>query len=121
MARIAHNPEQYQGRVVGSGQCVALVQHAAGVGHTSTWSPGTRVKGAGLGAISSGTAIATFIGGIYPNQAHGNHAAIYISHDDHGIRVWDQWRGHPVSQRTIRYKSGDNDPSNDGDFYYVIE
>ena len=119
MAYICHNPEQYQGKVVGSGQCVALVQKAAGVGHTATWSPGARVKSASY--ISPGTAIATFIGGVYPNQAHGNHAAIYISHDEQGIKVWDQWRGHAVSQRTIRYKAGDNDPSNDGDFYYVIE
>jgi hypothetical protein len=118
VAYVCHNPEQYEGKVVGSGQCVALVQKAAGAGHTSTWSPGTRIKGAGY--ITPGTVIATFIGGIYPNQAHGNHAAIYISHDEHGIRVWDQWRGHPVSQRTIRYKTGDNDPSNDADFYYVV-
>jgi len=67
------------------------------------------------------TGFATFIGGIYPNQAHGNHAAIYVSHDEQGITVWDQWRGRSVTQRTIRYKAGDNDPSNDADFYYVVE
>jgi hypothetical protein len=40
--------------------------------------------------IRTGTAIATFDGmGRYPNHAHGNHAAIYISQDSVGIWVWD--------------------------------
>jgi hypothetical protein len=95
------------------------VQHTAGVGHTSGWTPGQRVKDAAY--ISPGTAIATFIGGVYPNNPHGNHAAIYVSHDQHGIKVWDQWKGRPVDTRTIRFKEGDSDPSNDGDFFYVIE
>jgi hypothetical protein len=119
MPYVCSNPEKYQGKVVDNGQCVRFVQVAAGVRHTSTWSPGARVKDAAY--ISPGTAIATFINGVYPNANHGNHAAIYISHDDFGIRVWDQWKGKPVSQRTIGYKEGDNDPSNDGDFFYVIE
>jgi hypothetical protein len=25
-----------------------------------------------------------------------------------GLRVWDQWRGHRVAQRTIRFKGGQN-------------
>lgn len=119
MAYVCSNPESYQGKVVGDGQCVALVQRAAGVPHTSTWQPGARVKDAA--SIPVGTAIATFINGVYPNNDHGNHAALYISHDSYGIKVWDQWKGKAVSKRTIAYKEGDNDPSNDGDFFYVIE
>ena len=119
MAYVCSDPEKYRGKAVGSGQCVAFVQTAAGVGHTSGWSPGQQVKGNVY--ITPGTAIATFINGIYPNQSRGNHAAIYISHDDHGIKVWDQWKGRVVDTRTIRYKEGDEDPSNDGDFYHVIE
>lgn len=119
VAYVCPNPEAYVGKVVGTGQCVAFLQKTTNVGHTSGWTPGERIKGAQY--IAPGTAIATFINGVYPNRSSGNHAAIYISHDEHGIQVYDQWSGHAVSKRTIRYKAGDNDPSNDGDFYYVIE
>jgi hypothetical protein len=43
-------------------------------------------------SLAVGTAIATFdAGGHYPNNAHGNHAAIYLGQDAQGIRVVDQW------------------------------
>ena len=119
MAYVCSNAENYEGKVVANGQCVRFVQVAANVPHTSQWRPGEQVKASSI--IQKGTAIATFINGIYPNNAHGNHAAIYISHDASGIKVWDQWTGKAVSSRTIGYKEGDNDPSNDGDFFYVIE
>lgn len=120
MGYVAVRPEKYIGKHVGSGQCVALVQAAApSVGPTVGWRQGERVKGAGH--ISPGTIIATFIDGVYPNNAHGNHAAIYLSHTDDGIRVIDQWKGQAAHERTIRFKRGDNDPSNDGDFFYVVE
>ena len=47
------------------------------------------------------------------------HAAIYISQDSAGIQVWDQWIGHLVSQRTIRWDSGPS-ISNNGNSFYVI-
>ncbi len=119
MPYVCEDLEKYRGRTVGSGQCVALVQKAAGVPHTSTWTAGERVKGAGI--IRAGTAIATFFDGVYPNKSSGNHAALYISHDGNGIRVLDQWTSHAASERTIRYKPGDEDPSNDGDRYFVID
>lgn len=119
MAYVCTNPEKYDGKVVDNGQCVRFVQVAANVPHTSSWTQGEHVKESSY--ISPGTALATFINGVYPNNDHGNHAAIYISHDATGIKVWDQWKGKAVSTRTIRYKEGDGDPSNDGDFFYVIE
>lgn len=119
MPYVCPNPESYEGKVVDGGSCVRFVQKAAGAPHTSQWKQGEQIKSANY--IPHGTAIATFIGGVYPNLDHGNHAAIYVSHDAHGIQVWDQWKGRPVGKRTIAYKQGDNDPSNDGDFFYVIE
>jgi len=61
------------------------------------------------------------VDGHYPNHAHGNHAAIYLSHDSQGIRVWDQWLGQPVHERVIHYHGGSGSPSNDGDKFYVVE
>jgi len=104
---------------VGSGQCVALVQEWAGAPTTSSWRQGTRVKGNGA-LISRGTAIATFVNGVYPNHAHGNHAAIFIDEvPGVGIKVIDQWSGQVPHERTIRY--GGHGGSNDGDGFFVIE
>jgi len=108
------------GKLVGDGQCVALVQHCAGAPHTSTWRKGESVRG-NL-SVQPGTAIATFdTNGKYPNQAHGNHAAIYISQDSKGILVYDQWKDNEkgVHIRPIRW--GGDDPSDDGNAFSVIE
>lgn len=108
------------GNVVGDGQCVALVQQCSRAPHTSQWRQGAPVRG-NLG-IQRGTAIATFENGKYPNQRHGNHAAIYISQDSKGIQVYDQWLGKeqmPIHVRTIRW--GGEDPSDDGNAFSVIE
>ncbi|UJR08003.1 hypothetical protein I4U23_012281 [Adineta vaga] len=59
-------------------------------------------------------AVATFSNGIY-----SGHAAIYISQNNQGIQVWDQWRGHPVSQRTIRWNRSST--SNNGNSFYAID
>lgn len=94
----------FYGRSVGSGQCVALVQQAAGVGHTSTWSPGDQVVG--NNDLTIGTPIATFDpDGRYGNHTdHTSHAAIYLGPGEvpGSIRVLDQWKGHAASERTIR-------------------
>jgi hypothetical protein len=115
---IASSPESYAGQVVGSGQCVAYVEAAAGAPLTSQWTQGAVVRGADL---PSGTAIATFVNGSYPNAATGNHAAIYLSQDADGLNVWDQWVGQPVHQRKIHFRGGVGSPSNDGDAFSVIE
>lgn len=113
---------------VGSKECVALVQYYAKAPTTSQWKPGTTVMG--TNNIAKGTAIATFVGGKYPNLAHGNHAALYISQDAGGISVMDQWASDvtkpKVSKRYIR-KKGKNkdrsfvDPSNNADAFSIIE
>jgi hypothetical protein len=121
MSYIAQNLEHHSTRgAVGSGQCVALVQAWAGAPTTSTWRQGIKVKGNGS-TISKGTVIATMVDGHYPNHAHGNHAAIFLSEDSNGIRVMDQWTGHAPSIRTIHFHGGTGSPSNDADKFYVVE
>lgn len=114
--------------LVGSHQCVALVQHYAKAPLTSIWKEGKIVMG--NSAIEKGTAIATFVNGKYPNLSHDNHAALYISQDIKGIWVMDQWKGDPnkpkVSKRYIRSKGKHKngaflDPSNNADAFSVIE
>jgi hypothetical protein len=123
MAYIASDPSNYQGQAVGSGQCVAFVQQAAGAPLTSSWKRGALVKG--NPTLSAGTAIATFsAAGLYTNSMDGSsHAAIYMGEDAAGLQVWDQWKGQPVHQRTIRFQNGAAGvhPVNDGDAFYVIE
>lgn len=119
---IAQSPEDRAGHVVGNGQCVAFVIVAADAPHTSLWRRGMRVKGTRL---FPGTAIASFdFEGNYGNHTdHSSHAAIYISQDAHGIYVWDQWVGHPVSHRLIHFQPVGHfvHPVNDGGAYSVIE
>src|SRR5690348_7016505 len=77
-------------------QCVALVQSApvasgsSRVPITSMWHPGLWVHGTQPGDIKKGTIIATFLKNIYP-LTDPQHAAVYISHDENGIKVIDQW------------------------------
>ena len=114
--------------LVGTHECVALVQHYAKAPHTSMWKAGKAVKGDF--SVIKGTAIATFVNGEYPHKAYGNHAALYLSQEAGGIWVIDQWKGDPnkpqVSKRFIRSqgknKAGDfNNPSNNADAFSVIE
>jgi hypothetical protein len=115
---LALDPARFAGQVVGSGQCVAFVQVSSGAPRTAEWKQGVSVKASDL---PTGTAIATFLDGVYPNHSTGNHAAIYASQDESGIQVWDQWLGQPVHARTIRFKGGTAPDSNDGDTFSVIE
>ena len=112
--------------MVSTGQCAALVQHYTRVGRTSGWKEGEVVKGSTT--IKRGTAIATFVGGIYENEAHGNHAALYISQDSTGIKVVEQWTTLPKPQiRVIPFLGKTDDgtgwknPSNNGDAFSIIE
>lgn len=109
--------------LVGTGQCVPLVQEATGAPVAALWRKGPKVKG--NTKIPAGTAIATFDeNGLYPNHSTGNHAAIFVSVSHQGIVVVDQWKGktHPAapSRRTIRFHGGLGSASNDGDRFWVV-
>ena len=113
---------------VGTFECVALVQHYSNAPVTSAWREGEQVMG--NRNLSPGTAIATFVNGLYPNRSHGNHAAFYLSQNSNGIYVVDQWRdmaGKPtISKRFIRSKGKNKsgnfiEPSNNADAFSVIE
>lgn len=106
------------GKAIGSGQCVALVQAWCGAPNTGSWAPGVKVRGNDH-LIQKGSAIATFVDGRYPNQSHGNHAAIYMGQNETGILVIDQWSGQSAHHRTIRWNG--HGVSNDGDAFSVIE
>jgi hypothetical protein len=119
---LASNPEAYLGQVVDNGHCVKFVQAVAMVPRTVEWRAGALVRG--NKSIPPGTAIATFgSNGKYTSET-GNHAAIYISQDETGIRVYDQWRGQPVHERLIRFgnshDTGKGSKSNNGNLYSVI-
>ena len=119
MAYIANNPAGYDKQVVGNGHCVVFVQTCTCAPQARMWKEGAKVKGALT--LQTGTAIATFKNGVYPNNASGNHAAIYMSQDAMGIWVYDQWIGQPVHKRLIRFKGGVGSAVDDGDAYSVIE
>lgn len=119
---VAASPEAFEGEVIGAGYCVDFVKAAAGVPRTVAWQAGARVRG--NPHLPRGTAIATFeADGSYTSES-GNHAAIYLSQDDRGIWVYDQWRGQPVHKRLIRFVGGSakwGSKSNDGRRFAVIE
>jgi hypothetical protein len=120
---IAARPEAFEGMVIGEGYCVDFVTAAAGVPRTARWQEGAQVRG--NPDIARGTAIATFeADGSYTSES-GNHAAIYLSQDDDGIWVYDQWRGQPVHKRLIPFEGGGGakwgSKSNDGKRFAVIE
>jgi hypothetical protein len=113
------------------------------VGYTSLCSAGSGIReGATGGTVEAGNtrendqrhcqgdALATFVDGAYPNKSTGNHAALFISQDNAGITVMDQWKGDPnkptISSRKIRFKGAKDGKliaplSNNGDAYYIIE
>jgi len=121
MPYICSHTDHYIGKKVGTGQCVALVQAASMAPNTGSWHTGIKVMSAGPGAIQKGTVIATMVDRHYPNHSHGNHAAIYLSHDHTGIQVVDQWLGQAAHYRTIHDHGGIGSPSNDGSKFYVVE
>jgi len=79
---ICDNIDPYMGKVVGSGECVDLLKICAKVSHTQYWQEGNQVWG---NKIPTGTAIATFENGRYPNRS-GYHAALYVSQDERVIK-----------------------------------
>ena len=116
---VATGYDQYNGQVVGSGQCVALVQAAdPSVGLTRTWAAGEAVQG--NTSLQPGTPIATFdANGTYGNHLDGSsHAAIYLGQDASGMQVQDQWAGRATHVHTIPW-SGIN-AANSGSAFRVI-
>lgn len=110
----------------GNTECVAFVQMAALVGggsvpRTSDWRKGKYVKDLKAGEIAKGTVIATFDdNGLYPGD--NRHAAVYISHDDKGITVYDQWNSQKkVLQRVLYYKDSPNRAVDNGNFFWTVE
>ena len=106
---------------VGTKQCVALIQTYTNAPRTALWRQGAPVFG--TEGIERGTAIATFVKKVYPNQATGNHAAFYLEQDEGGIWVMDQWANDTtkptISKRYIRL--GGSSRSNQAEAYSVIE
>jgi hypothetical protein len=120
MPFVATHPERYHGTVVGNGHCVAYVREVAGLPPTRYWRRGDPVAATDVARHTAG---ATFDpGGKYANKSDGSsHAAIFQRQHGAGISVWDQWLGHPVSQRVIRWKDGVGDAADDASRYYCIE
>jgi hypothetical protein len=121
MAFVVEDPDRHAGQVVANGHCVRFAQEAARrLPHTSQWRRGARVR---YGNVPPGTVIATFeSNGCYGNHIDGrSHAAILVAEEAGGLRVWDQWVGHPVQQRLIRFRDGAGKPVNDGDAFHVVE
>jgi hypothetical protein len=117
--------KKFEGQSIGygkfNGECAAGVQWALRqnnvmIGLTSTWKAGRKVRG---NTISPGTAIASFRDEVYQND----HAAIFVSQDDKGITVYDQYN-HPKKPWSMRVLYFDlkqkGDYSNDGEYFYTI-
>lgn len=122
MPFVATGMDLLENVVVGNGHCAVFVQSMVGIGKTSGWRQGIKVKG-NSGVIAEGTVIATFQGGRYRNSTEGlSHAAIYIRQTDEFIEVWDQYIGRSVQKSKIYFKRGTySKVVNDGDNYFVVE
>jgi len=120
MSWIIEGAEEYCGQTVANGHCVRFVQVAGELPHTSHWRCGDKVRG---GEVEPGTVIATFDpNGRYGNHLDGrSHAAIFLEERDEGLLVIDQWVGHPVARRTIRFRGGAGRAVNDGDAFSIVE
>jgi hypothetical protein len=100
------------------GQCVSYVKQVCPtLPATSAWTKGTAAKN--NQTIAAGTVIATF----NDSGKYEGHAAIYVSQDPIGIKVYDQYITPPnpkaVGPRTLRWRAKGN--SNNGDNFYVVE
>lgn len=100
------------------GQCVSYVKTVCPLlPATANWKKGAAVRG--NTRLAAGTVIATFgSGGHYEG-----HAAIYVSQNDAGITVYDQWISgaapKPVGSRLLRW--GAQGRSNNGDEFHVVD
>ncbi len=114
---VCHDAQRYANQVVGDGHCVSLIKQCSKAPDTRFWKPGRTVLD--QAQLPSGTIIATFKNGRYPNRS-GYHAAIYIRHDSNGIWVWDQWLGKAVHQRYIRVRSDGATANNTAQAYKTV-
>jgi hypothetical protein len=72
-------------------ECAALVQ-SLGVPNTNQWRRGPRVQD--IDYLPRGTVIATLGTGVYLSDYSGrSHVGIFLSKDDHGLWMLDQYRG----------------------------
>lgn len=117
------NPEfPLKSKPFGNGQCVALVKALTGAPASSHWKEGMSLAEAlRSGKIQSGTAIATFVDGRYPNWSHGNHAAIFVRAVTNGIEIYDQWHRHSPELRIIRFNRPAAGTAQRPERYSVIE
>ena len=113
---VCEDISRFVDKQVGSGECVDLLKACANTPHTYQWQKGKTVWG---NSIPTGTAIATFKQSKYPNKS-GYHAAIYVSQNEKGLYVWDQWHGKNVHLRLIRFNNSKKEPGNDATRYSVI-
>lgn len=123
--------EKFKGRLVGNGQCPQIVQIHGHVPKTKYWLAGPKVQG-NAHLIPYGTAIATFVNGVYPNDAHDNHTAIFIRETFEyyskekqfktGIQVFDQWTDKEggAGYRFMPYNSPKHGRSNDGSAFSIL-
>ena len=105
-------------------ECVALIQAITKASQTNTWRKGIKIMDAKQGTIPQGTVIATFDeNGRYPLTER--HAALYVSHDNDGIKVYHQYkrglRPGKVHLDTIKNKKLKYRTTLDADYYYVVE
>jgi hypothetical protein len=99
------------------GQCVSYVKTVCpGLPATGAWKKGEAAKG--NASIQPGIVIATF----NAVERYEGHAAIYVSQDSLGLRVYDQYiygqapKG--VGPRTLRF--GAHLDVNNGDKFFVV-
>ena len=114
---VCNNTGRYEHKVIGNGHCVSLIRACSDAPTTNYWLAGEQVT---KSSPKPGTVIATFENGKYPNRI-GYHAAVFISQNQDGILVWDQWKGKPVHQRLIRIGNKKTKASNSAQAYRIVK
>ena len=107
----------------GDTECGEFVRRTSSAPHTTMWRKGDKVLDAKPGTIPRGTVIATFDDrDRYPTDGKGRHAAVYLSHTNHGIELLDQWNAQGlVKKRVIRVQNSDRPRSNAAQTFYIVE
>lgn len=118
--------DSYRGKAYtnakGNAECVEFIKQTLGGPATAGWREGNKITKDDL-TILRGTAIATFVDSKYSHLGASNqHAAIYLSQDDVGIWVLDQFKKQgSVDKRNIKWVPTWPGKSNDGNAFSVIE
>ena len=80
----------------GNAAYVEFIQQTLSALVIASWTEGAKIVKLGAGqanAVTSGTAISTFVNGKYPQGGStGKHAAIHLGQDATGIQVLEQWK-----------------------------